>query len=130
MQPDDANPADEPEEYIAHLDDLRHSIAFIDGLKSATHTNGPLDEETVERLRHPPQHEVCLADADILKSLGLYMELQNSSQSTYTSVRDVLYKRYPEDKTLSLYEVEKKIAELTGVVPVLTDMCPGTCIAY
>ncbi|KAH9930157.1 uncharacterized protein B0H18DRAFT_1209640 [Fomitopsis serialis] len=108
-KPDDAD-LDEPEEYAAPSDDLRHSLAFIDGLNSATHANGPLDEDMVERLRNH------IDNADILYSLQIYMVLQNEPQGTYTAIREVLNSRYPQDKMLSLYEVEKKIAELTSTV--------------
>ncbi|KZT69500.1 hypothetical protein DAEQUDRAFT_756881 [Daedalea quercina L-15889] len=118
------------DELFAHLDELRYGLAFIDELKAATLENGPLGEETVHRLRNPPEEEVKIVDDDVLYSLQMFMRLHNHPQDAYNGTREMYNQRHPDHPMLSLYEVEKKITELTGVVPVLVDMCPKSCMAY
>ena len=125
-----SEPVEEGVPFHAHLTDLKNTLTFVDGIKHATLENGPLDAEAVERLRHPLQGEVNIEDDDLIYALRLFCKLQNQSQGAYEDVRYENRHRNPKDVMPSLYELEKKIAEFTGVVPVLTDMCPDSCAAF
>lgn len=109
---------------------MQNALAFVDGLREATLDNGPLDPESVDRLRHPREGEVQLDNHDLIYALRLFCKLQNQSQGAYDDVRFENQRRNPDDVMPSLHELEKKIGALTGVVPILTDMCPNSCAAY
>ncbi|KAL6301085.1 hypothetical protein BKA93DRAFT_819140 [Sparassis latifolia] len=51
-------------------------------------------------------------------------------QETYNAVREAILQRYPEDTILSYDQMKRRITELTGIVPIVHDMCINTCIAY
>ncbi|KAG1740909.1 hypothetical protein EDB19DRAFT_1584313, partial [Suillus lakei] len=48
----------------------------------------------------------------------------------YNLVRDATMERHPEDDILSHYCVKQAVAELSGVVPIVHDMCVNTCLAF
>ena len=103
---------------------------FIEEISAATLDNGNLDPDVVERLRHPEEGPVDISDPDIRLSLDLYMACEKSSQSTYSSSRDAILRRLPESKLLSYHAVKKLIADITGVVAVMDDMCINSCHAF
>ncbi|KAH9176575.1 hypothetical protein EDB89DRAFT_1902893 [Lactarius sanguifluus] len=43
-------------------------------------------------------------------------------EATYNSICAALRPRFPDSETLSYEQAKRKIAELTGVIPVMTDM--------
>jgi hypothetical protein len=85
----------------------------------------------VYRLCHPIQNELnLLDDPDLLFSLRLFLSTTSASDQVYNDVRSDILNRHPEDNVLSLASVKKKIQDLTGVVPIVHDMCPNSCVAY
>ena len=120
-----------PPDLIPRVDNLKTSMEFQRGLEEASLDNGDLDVEHVYLLRHPIQNEVnLLDDPDILFSLRLFLSTTSASDQVFNDVRSDILIRHPEDNVLSLASVKKKIQELTGVVPIVHDMCPNSCIAY
>ena len=103
---------------------------FIEEISAATLDNGNLDPDVLERLRNPEEGPVDISDPDIRLSLDLYMACEKSSQSTYSSSRDAILRRLPESKLLSYHAVKKLIADITGVVAVMDDMCINSCHAF
>ena len=93
--------------------------------------NGDLDVDDVYCLRHPIQTEIdLLDDMDLLFSLRLFLSTTSASDKVYNDVRSDILNRHPEDSVLSLASVKKRIQDLTGVVPIVHDMCPNSCVAY
>ncbi len=126
-----ANQSREPEaEAPIVLDDIKLAHSFIDSIKAATLDNGGLDEANIERLRNPKPWTPSYASKEEQLSIELYVALGKSSQDTYNKVRDAVMRCFPDLELLSLFQVRKRIADITGVVPVATAMCPNSCIAY
>lgn len=96
---------------------------FIHEIQSATLDNGKLDEEVVELLRHPEEALVDISNPDTRLSLDLFIACNNASEETYHGVRRSILKRFPETNVLSYYLVKKLVANISGVVSVLDDMC-------
>ncbi len=98
--------------------------------KPATLDNGGLDKDSIERLRNPKPWTPSYASKEEQLSVELFVALGKSSQDTYNKVKDSIMRCFPGMELLSLYQVKKRIAEITGVVPVVTAMCPNSCLAY
>lgn len=111
--------------------ELNITQKFIDGLLVAALDNGGPDEDTLSRLRSPPQESLA-DDMDPLfrLSLDIYLAVGNASQATYAAVRVAFTRFDPEIELLSYDVIKRRIAEITGVIPLKTDMCVNTCLAF
>ena len=112
----------------AQLDDLKISQAFIDSLRNASLDEGGLDANTLHQLRHPPQELLDLGDERDLR-LAIELFLQHGDKA-YTSTRQSILRRHPEDDIPSYDQMTRKIVQLTGVDSVVHDMCPNSCVGY
>ena len=120
-----------PPEFTPRVDSLKTSLAFQRALEGASLDNGDLGVDDVYRLRHPVQNEInLLDDPDLLLSLRLFLSTTSASDQVYNDVRSDMLERHPEDNILSLASIKKKIQDLTGVIPIVHDMCPNSCVAY
>ena len=117
---------------LACLEDIKSTAAFIQALQAAS----PLDDghnglgkDTVERLRNPPTPP---ADAKPNFRLGLDTLLAhlNSSQDTHAMTRAAVLHRHPGDDLPSCDRMKCRIAEVTGIVPVIHHACPKSCLAF
>jgi hypothetical protein len=116
---------------LAQLDDLKLSMNFVRFLQNASLDDREiLDEETVGRIRNPPEELPDISDPDLRLSLDLFLSVSNSSQETYNSVKKAILRRFPDIKMLSHEQVKSRVAQLSGVVPVTSDMCPNSCLSY
>jgi hypothetical protein len=113
-----------------HLRHLRIAREFIDALKDASLEKDGLEPEILERLRNPPTQPLVLDDLDVRLSIETYFATFRSAQRTYREVREAFLQRYPDSKMLSYEQVEKLLAELTGIYPVEHHMCPNACAAF
>ncbi|KAJ7720471.1 hypothetical protein DFH07DRAFT_760812, partial [Mycena maculata] len=114
----------------SRIEDVQLSLDYIKCIQEATFENGGLEIDCVERLRDPIQEPIDISDPDLRLSLDLFMETLNSSEKTYDGVRSSVCHRHPEDDILTHHLVKKKVTEMTGVVPLLHDMCRNSCMAY
>jgi hypothetical protein len=117
---------------LAQLGQLKSSLEFIRALESASLDDPDvgLDPESLERLRNPPQEPVDVSNPDLHLSIDLFLAVSNSSEETYTSVREAVLRRFPDVELLSLDQVKRRVAELSGVVPIVSHMCINTCLAF
>ena len=111
--------------FVPNVADLRTSLEFIDALKAATLDNGGLDEDVLERLRNPLTEPADASDPDFRLSLDLFLSTTNASEETYNKSRAGVLRRHPDDDVLSYARVKSKIAELSGVSPIVRQMCVG-----
>ncbi|TBU29097.1 hypothetical protein BD311DRAFT_611611, partial [Dichomitus squalens] len=136
-------PEDEPEFGIhdktgalpaPRLAELKQSMAFVDALKNATLEDSGLDPKVIERMRNPARDE-DLPDLTAPENRALRLALKqfiatSHSEKIYHECWDNMME-YNEGLTLPTYEaMQKLVQELSGVVPIVTDMCPDTCVAY
>ncbi|EJF56246.1 hypothetical protein DICSQDRAFT_71908, partial [Dichomitus squalens LYAD-421 SS1] len=114
------------------LEDLKQAIAFIAGLENALLEASGLDPKAIERMRNP---ERDLPDLTVPENRALRLALKQfiatgHSEKIYRDCRANIME-YNEGLTLPSYEaMQKLVQELSGVVPIVTDMCPDTCVAY
>lgn len=114
----------------SHIENVRLTQQFIQEISTATLDNGKLDEDVVWRLRNPVEGSVDITNPDIRLSLDLFIGCKNASEATYHAVRDAILRRFPDSDVLSYHLVKKLVAEYSGVVSVLDDMCINSCQAF
>ncbi|KAJ6538148.1 hypothetical protein B0H19DRAFT_1270510, partial [Mycena capillaripes] len=129
-QSDDEGPSDDAPTPESTVEDLQLALEFIDVVKNASLDNGDLDLETLARLRDPPTEPVDVSDPDIRFTLDLFLATTHGSEAIYNAVRKACQRRHPDDDVLSLAAIKKRVAEWSGVVPMLSHMCPNSCMAY
>ncbi|TBU31543.1 hypothetical protein BD311DRAFT_656838, partial [Dichomitus squalens] len=116
------------------LAELQQSMAFVQALKNATLEESRLDPKVIERMRNPARDE-DLPDLTAPENRALRLALKQfiatgHSEKIYRDCRDNIME-FNKGLTLPTYEaMQKLVQELSGVVPMVTDMCPETCVAY
>ncbi len=116
----------------ARLRELILAQKFVEGVENATLATDFIDAATLERLRHPPEGMLDLHTDEnyILRlSLDTYASLDNASGAQYDRFRDTVL-RQQHIHLLTYEQVKARAAELSGVLPILVDMCPNSCLAY
>ncbi|KAL6305364.1 hypothetical protein BKA93DRAFT_816991 [Sparassis latifolia] len=63
-------------------------------------------------------------------SIKLFLADTDGSENIYNEVREAILEWHPEDKILTHHCVKRKVAEISGITPILEDMCPNSCISY
>jgi hypothetical protein len=124
----------EDEEAFPYIDSsINHILLcqkYIQQIYSAMLDNGKLDKVVIERLRNPEEGSPDFSDPDIHLSFDLFLGCANAADATYHSAHNAFLRRLPESEVLSHYRVKKLIAEISGVVSVLDDMCINSCEAF
>ena len=117
---------------LAHLKDLKLSMEFIQALDTASLDDeySGLDLDTIGRLRNPPTSRPDTSDPDFRLGLDLFLASIKSSQDSYNMSRDAVLRRHPDDKIPSYDQMKRRIAEITGIVPIVDDICKNSCIAF
>ena len=118
-----------PDDIVPRLESLRVSVEFIKGLEGASLDNNPVPDEVREWLRSPPTTFPHIND-DLRMCLGIFLETVNGSQASYDGVCQFIKQRYPDAQTLTYDQMKRRLAELTGVIPLMTDMCNDSCVAF
>ncbi|KAG6848669.1 hypothetical protein H0H93_015004 [Arthromyces matolae] len=113
----------------AHIDNLRISQEFIKLIQTASLDNDKLDADVIDRLRKPIEGPVNIDSPDDMLSIDLFTAT-NASAATYNRCREAVLRRFPDCNPLSFHEVKKLVATVTGVVPVMDDMCINSCHAF
>ncbi|KAF8890250.1 hypothetical protein CPB84DRAFT_1837475 [Gymnopilus junonius] len=114
----------------SRIEMVRLAQSFIELIKNATLDNGKMDPAATERLRNPSTEPIDLSDPDLRFSLDLYLACMNASEATYNDVRQAILRRFPDSDVLSYHLAKKQVADITGVVSVLDDMCINSCHAF
>lgn len=134
MQPNDfpGGPNDwNPDDIIPHIDVLCKSVEFINNLHAATLDNDPIPFNVRERLKSPILEPVHI-DNVLHYCLDVYLVTTSThgSEASYDNICKALKCIATDIGTLSHNQLKQKIAKLTGVVPVMTDMCRNSCVAF
>jgi hypothetical protein len=117
---------------LAHLKDMKIAMEYIRALEVASldDDNNHLDKETVKRLRNPRTSPVDVSDPDFRLGLDLFLASIKTTQENYTLTREAVLRRHPDDTIPSYDQMKRRVAEITGVVPIVHDMCPNSCLAF
>lgn len=117
---------------LVQLSDIKESMVFICALDNAKIDDefSSLSSDVISRLRNPPTSPVNINCPDLRLGLDLFISVINSPQQTYTSAREAILRRHPDDKIPTYDQVKRRIADITGVEAMEHDMCIKTCLAY
>lgn len=117
---------------LAHLQDIKITMEFIQALEAASldDEHNRLDEETVKRLRNPHTKPVDVSNPDLRLGLDLFLNSIKSAQENYSATRSAILRRHPDDDIPSYDRMKRQVAEITGVVPIIHDMCVNSCLAF
>ncbi|KAJ7233689.1 hypothetical protein C8J57DRAFT_1090332 [Mycena rebaudengoi] len=133
LQPQEEPPALIPpiSQNLSIIPDIRNIQQFIRALEGATLDDSGLDLETIDRLRNPIQSCVDIRDdKDFRLSLKIFLADTYASEKTYEATRAAIHEHSPEVGMLSHYQIKKQIADMTGIHPISSDMCPNSCMGY
>ncbi|KAF8810988.1 hypothetical protein BYT27DRAFT_7253126 [Phlegmacium glaucopus] len=117
---------------LAQLNDIKIAMEYVQALKVASldDDNNRLDKEAVERLRNPPTSPADVNDPDLRLGLDLFLAAIKSTQENYNLTWRAVLRRHPDDTIPSYEQMKRRVAEITGVVPIVHDMCSNTCLAF
>lgn len=117
--------------FVPWLEEAKITLNFIQKLRDAKLNTKlePLDNTFLERIRNPPTTLPELGPDQRL-SINLYLSITNASEATYNDVRQAILCRYPDSKILSHYQAKRLITDLTGIIPLMRDMCINSCMGY
>ncbi|KAJ7575210.1 hypothetical protein C8J56DRAFT_801872 [Mycena floridula] len=110
------------------IDDLQTTQEFMKLLQEASWTD--VSPELRELLQNPPTEELDISNPDLRLSIDEYLACSGASEQTYHSVRAGILRRYPTSSMLSYDQVRRRVKNMTGVTPIVHDMCINSCMAY
>jgi len=115
----------------SNIEDLRSTAAFISAIKAATLEESNMHEKDLERLRNaPPDPPLDVHDQYFLFAMRTFYAVTTASRDTYDSIRAAALACYPDNPFLSFDQVKRRIEQISGVVPIVHDMCTNSCAAY
>jgi hypothetical protein len=123
-------------EVEATLEELRITQSIIATIRDATLADGSLPETVIQRLRTAENHKIDLSEEpELLTGIEFFINTENASEKVYTNVRETYHHSldrlgYDYNPIPSLFQLKRRISDITGVYSILHDMCPNTCIAY
>ncbi|KAG6871562.1 hypothetical protein C0995_003064 [Termitomyces sp. Mi166 len=125
---------DDTSECYSHIEEVRIAQQFIEVLKNAELNNGDLSAEMIAALLDPPKDSLKLnpedhSDNDLLMCLRLFLNACNSADK-YNNAICAIKQRFGDNDILSYDQLKRRIAQLTGISPIIRDMCIESCLAY
>ena len=106
---------------ISHIENIKFTQEFIEGIHTATFENGGLDSDVIYCLRNPCNEPTSISDPNVRLSIDLFLAGTNASEQTYQGCRDAILRHHPDCRILSYYSVKKLVAKITGVVAIYDD---------
>ncbi|KAI0349119.1 hypothetical protein OH77DRAFT_1507564 [Trametes cingulata] len=97
--------------------------------EGATLENSGLDDEAINRLRHPPPALTEVSPVE-RAALRMFLARGDASQDNYEDNRAAIMELHPEDDIPSYDQIKRRISELTGIDAIRTDMCINSCVAF
>jgi hypothetical protein len=118
--------------FVPVIEDIRIAQEYIRALRNASldSETEKLDPEFLDRLRKPPTEELKIDDPSLRLSLDIFISTSNASQQTYNDVCASIQRRFPKEQLLSHYKVKRLVEDLTGIIPIMRDMCINSCIGF
>ena len=116
---------------LIRLEEIQLATDFIEILHSASLDNpiNGLSGEALDRLRNPLRDQAIEGiNEDTRYAIDLY--LGNPSDATYEVNRAAALRRFPNISLLSYYKAKRLVADLSGIEPIVNDMCINSCIAF
>lgn len=115
---------------VLHIKELQIAQQFIDALAAASLDTSGLHPECLERLRKPPEKALDITDDSLRFSLEVYTHVDHASEAIYNSFRQAVA-RFPDNvQLMSLDRVKRHVQEISGLYPMLSDMCVNSCVGF
>ncbi|EIN04486.1 hypothetical protein PUNSTDRAFT_76415, partial [Punctularia strigosozonata HHB-11173 SS5] len=113
------------------LPDLQLAEKFVASVQCASLDAGHLSPKVLTQLRNPPCEPVDIDD-NLRFFLDIYFALDNASRAAYESVCAAVKRRFNMDEkdVYSYDRIRRRVADITGVVAVMHDMCVKSCAAF
>jgi hypothetical protein len=125
----DAELQREAADNLSNIPDIKLTQQYINLIRSATLKDDHFSPDVADRLRNPPQ-TVPELDLDVSMSIKGFLAGEMASEKVYSAWRDIVHERCLDVTMLSHHSVSRTVNELSGVVPVLEDMCINGCVAF
>ena len=112
---------------------MKQALEYILALRRATldDPTSKLDDKALQCIRNPRQSTIVIEAPEICHSITAYLGCEHAAQTVYEMFRHSHNSNFPHHgRMLSFREVEKVIAEYTGVERIQHNMCPNTCMGY
>jgi hypothetical protein len=131
---------DNPEEPLhendygdSQIEHMQWTIDFQRLLREASIDSLPMHEDDRARLKHAPPGPPEIT-RDQQDSLRLWLDCRTGTGATYRSVCKTFSTRLHdaglECDLLSEDQIERYIIEITGIAPIMDDMCTDSCLAF
>lgn len=121
----------------ATLEELELVQKFIREIKDATLDADNLPPSVIERLRNPSNIPASIADKAMHSGIDLFISMSNETETAFDKARDVFNRTLvrlgledDQNQIPTLFKVKEEILQITGVYPMMHDMCPNSCMAY
>ena len=110
---------------LTQMDDIKTAIGFIRELENASLDDKAmaLEPDVLKRLQNPLQEPINITSPDLRLALDLFIAVGNASQVTYNAVCRAILHCYPEDEILSYDQIKHRVTQLSGITPLIHDMC-------
>lgn len=116
---------------FSRIPSIQTTLEFQQALQNATLQNSALDDDAIYCLQNPRTEQIDLsADPCLDWSISAFIDCLNASNKTYSKLHDTYLRTHPEQDMLSFAQVKKRLGDMTGLVPIKSDMCPNSHIAY
>lgn len=126
----DDQPDNRPRPNTGNVQEMHTVQLFIEALDKATLDTSGLPEHVLKQLRNPPTGiEDYTKDPALAISLETYLHLDYAANTYYNGICQTLMTHY-QIEMLTLDQVQRKAEKISGVVPLYTDMCINTCLAF
>ncbi|KAF8978136.1 hypothetical protein BDQ17DRAFT_1202881, partial [Cyathus striatus] len=114
----------------SNIDEISTALQFIELLHEAELNSSDMELEDIELLRNPAESPLQVKDLDIRLALKLYLTTSSASQKVYNMNREAILERHPKDKIPSFDQIKRHVNNLSGIKPIVNDMCIKSCVAF
>src|SRR5712672_2036668 len=113
------------------INELKKTSKFIIALQGATLEQSNMLQDDIDCL-HAAEPDPCLdlTDKHFVKALRVFLSTANTPRATYNAIRSSMVDCYPDDPFLSFRQINCRVEQLSGVVPIYHDMCCDTCVGF
>ncbi|KAF9020619.1 hypothetical protein BDZ89DRAFT_1072147 [Hymenopellis radicata] len=120
---------------FSKIEDVRLAQEYIAALKSASLHNGDISPADLEVLLNPPITPLDIGGSDhddkvLRASIRLFLAQIKASEESYKDSVAAFSELETEYDLLSYDQVQRRIGQLSGVKPIISHMCPNSCMAY
>ncbi|TFK20915.1 hypothetical protein FA15DRAFT_546535, partial [Coprinopsis marcescibilis] len=117
--------------WITTVEAIDHALKFIDHIEKASLSDEIFPKELREAVGNPMRTLFNIhQDPSLRLSLRLFFLAINGAEAQYNIARDAILEYNPDCNILSYHLCKQEVRRLTGIVPIIADMCPDSCMAY